>query len=1717
MKPRVASPFALVPRIKGGLTFEKSFTISVIDVNENPPIVTTTSFVTSGTLAVGATSLTVTFSKPVLGADQASNYELRRAGTDGLLGHADDQLIAIASASVSGNTATLNFAGLPEDVYRLFVKDTITDVATNSLDGDANGTPGGVWRRDFVVGALTTSLNSSNGFTFDPEFGGFGAGQVVQGPNGAFDGVNRLMVAGAALNANISTIPGATLTTLSPSVVSLTTLQGGSNASGWTNLTLPNFTSTFTTQGSVQELSSQIFMLAASINASVLTLRFVVDGVPQPSIYAYLEAGRPASIELKSIVSGLAPGSHSVIVQANTGNYQPSETIGSIVYLAPSTIRILDVVNHPSAVLLNAGMTLATAITAVSGISLSREITVPSAGYRDFSRTVDGFFNPTTRPVTTSVRIVGNVGSDAATTVFATSDGDIIVEPTDWWFGTDDGDGNGTPAIIHLLHGPGGLIPASVNVFEDNVEWTYNLTVGAGETKRLAQFTVLGTTRAQAIAAANALVTNTGFGGEAATFLTAGELSSLANFQFNTAPIADAGGPYSGLEGAGILLDASGSSDGQDAQSALQFEWDLNYDGIMLEVDAVGIQPSVVFADNFTGTIALRVTDSHGLSSMDLASAVITNANPTPSIVSISTTLVEGTQIDVTGSATDPAGSNDMLTFTYAVFKNGSATAFASVSDTDLTAFSFTPDENGSYQILLTVSDEDGGEGTTTANIIVTDDDEIPPVIILGGSIGNETDDQSQSFSWSISDASGLASSEVSMTRNGGGMYGGILPSGSFNFDAYGPGTYVITVTATDADNDRGGDSLTTIVTRTPIVSDDDESPPILALGGSSGTQTDAETQVFSWNISDASGLAASEVLMHQNGGGMYGGILPSGSFNFDAYGLGTFVMSVTATDADNDWNIGGIDSLSAAATRTVTVIDDDDDGPTAVITSTASGGVTGSAAVESHGLVNALHWSVSDSSSISSVLVTILQNGVTTVAQFVGQSSGSYNLDALGPGVYDIEIHAVDDDNDRGVNDRASSVTSGRIIVTNATPLADDDFASVTEDTVFQATGNILNNDSDLNPGTTLSVAAPGTYVGAYGTLQFSGDGSYTYNLNNGSPAVQSLGDGGMLSDVFDYVASDGMESSAATLIVTIHGKNEPPAAQNDVASVTEDTLPAATGNLLANDTDEENDTLSVQPVTSGGIYGFLMLGGDGSYSYTLFSDPFLSPVVQSLRAGQTVSDTFAYRASDGIALSNIARLTVTIHGTNDAPVALPVTGNVHEDGPSLIVTANFSDVDYGDTHSIAINTSGTAGSVINNGDGTFAYDPNGQFEHLSAGETATDTFTFTVDDGNGGSGTSTVTITITGRNDAPLSQDGTAAATEDGIVVSGQLVADDIDSDDDVTSLVYSLWSGPSEGTVTVNSDGSFSFDPRNDFQNLAMGETRNVSFTFQVMDRHNTLSNIATVVVTVTGSNDQPTITMLTSSGFDLAHLSDNGSVFLNGAFADIDTTDTHSVTVDWGDGSVAEIISPDQLADTFARGHDYETGGIFQIIVTVADNNGSLDTETTSAFVQGVGVVNGGAGDDSIWGGGGNDTINDLIGNNKIWSEGGNDVVTVGNGNNQIDVGSGNNMVTSGNGNNSIQANGGSDGGSDGNNVIVVGNGNNDIQTGDGNDAITTGNGNNEIHAVGGDYTINTGSGKDRIWTEGGNDTINAGDGDNEVRSSRGALMNNTVRSRPIRGA
>ncbi|MDT8424103.1 MAG: Ig-like domain-containing protein, partial [Desulfuromonadales bacterium] len=252
----------------------------------------------------------------------------------------------------------------------------------------------------------------------------------------------------------------------------------------------------------------------------------------------------------------------------------------------------------------------------------------------------------------------------------------------------------------------------------------------------------------------------------------------------------------------------------------------------------------------------------------------------------------------------------------------------------------------------------------------------------------------------------------------------------------------------------------------------------------------------------------------------------------------------------------------------------------------------------------------------------------------------------------------------------------------------------------------------------------------------------------------------------------------------------------------------------------------------------------------------------------------------------------TISVNDINDAPVALDVPSSVNEDGPGITVTADFSDDDAADTHTFSVDTTGTLGSVIDNGDGTFFYDPNGQFEQLADGATASDTFTYTVNDGNGGVSTANVNITITGQNDAPVALDVNQTVNEDGpgITISAEF------SDDVGDTHTFDIDTSGTIGTVTNNADGTFTYVSNGQFEYLSSGETTTDTFTYTVTDNHLVSSGTQTVTVTITGDTEDPVVEVadllgeVTEMVTPIGNLTDTGTI----NFSDADLGDVHSVT-------------------------------------------------------------------------------------------------------------------------------------------------------------------------------------------------------------------------------
>ncbi len=125
-------------------------------------------------------------------------------------------------------------------------------------------------------------------------------------------------------------------------------------------------------------------------------------------------------------------------------------------------------------------------------------------------------------------------------------------------------------------------------------------------------------------------------------------------------------------------------------------------------------------------------------------------------------------------------------------------------------------------------------------------------------------------------------------------------------------------------------------------------------------------------------------------------------------------------------------------------------------------------------------------------------------------------------------------------------------VVNTNDAPVTVEDTGAVQEDGALIASGNVLANDSDVDVGTTLVVAAPGDLAGAYGALSLAADGGYTYTLNNAASAVQSLAAGQSVTDAFTYAASDGLVSTSGTLTIGVAGTNDAPLVSQPLADLT-------------------------------------------------------------------------------------------------------------------------------------------------------------------------------------------------------------------------------------------------------------------------------------------------------------------------------------------------------------------------------------------------------------------------------------------------------------------------------------------------------------------------------------------------------------------------------------
>ncbi len=461
--------------------------------------------------------------------------------------------------------------------------------------------------------------------------------------------------------------------------------------------------------------------------------------------------------------------------------------------------------------------------------------------------------------------------------------------------------------------------------------------------------------------------------------------------------------------------------------------------------------------------------------------------------------------------------------------------------------------------------------------------------------------------------------------------------------------------------------------------------------------------------------------------------------------------FDVTPSDdalADGDQSIT-ISAMAAGYVGDDEYIDiTDDEVPTLTVTAGASSTPENGAPV-----TFTVSRNTEDLSSALTVNLSSDDTGEATVPATVdipaGQSSVTFSVSPQDDGVIDVTQTVT-------ITAANGSFTSGSdtvdITPRNEAPVANADTATATE------AGGIANGTAAINPsgnvvtapggtsdvtdtdyesdtltvtqvshggGAAVAVSGAGSSImGAYGTLTIDSTGSYSYVLDDIASEILDAGDS--VNEIFTYTISDGISSSSATLTVAVQGADDAPVATDitatarETGSFTAGVDPTGTAAFSDGDADDTPSVVNVSysgggspiganaggavsaPTVVDGQYGTLTIDVDGSYTYQV--DQIAT---ESLDIGDTVVDQFTYTIESPGGLTDVATLSIDVHGAYDDTAAPAPTIS----GPSgqqplqpLTVTVDFGEAVSSFTAGDLVVTNASVASIVDNGGGNFS-----------------------------------------------------------------------------------------------------------------------------------------------------------------------------------------------------------------------------------------------------------------------------------------------------------------------------------------------------------------------------------------------------------------------------
>jgi hypothetical protein len=517
-------------------------------------------------------------------------------------------------------------------------------------------------------------------------------------------------------------------------------------------------------------------------------------------------------------------------------------------------------------------------------------------------------------------------------------------------------------------------------------------------------------------------------------------------------------------------------------------------------------------------------------------------------------------------------------------------------------------------------------------------------------------------------------------------------------------------------------------------------------------------------------------------------------------------------------------------------------------------------------------------------------------------------------PGTATITVTATDPGGAQGQDAFQAKVTN-----TNDPPVAADDIYTTQENQALTVgPPGVMANDVDPDnvdgdpQNDTLTAALLSSTKN--GTLSFLASGGFTYTPN---PDF----DGG---DEFTYRVFDGKGSfDDAKVTINVTNRNRNPVAGDDKFSTLRNT--PVTGNVLGNDSDPDGDAPLFASLQRAPANGSVVLQSNGNFSYTPNAS-FVGP------------DTFEYLLSDGQGGTDVGLVTITVM----AGANLDAADDTFTRPEDTVVTGNLlaNDIDPdGDSFSLISTTPPSSGSLTTDANGNFTYTPLANFFGI-------DSFTYTIRDAKGFTDTAKVTLTFTPVNDVDARDDtySTPPGTTLNIQAPGVLLNDgDPDTNAEhqfpIGGVVPFSGASSKNGTLTVNSNGSFSYTPAPGFSGVD-------SFKYTITDAAGA-SDTALVTINVVAPNSPP------NAVDDAASADPSQSVQINVLTNDTDP-DGDKLTV-VGVGSAANGQASIGAGGVITYQPNPEFAGVDSFTYTISDGRGGTDSATVRVIVTGDDLI------------------------------------------------------------------------------------------------------------------------------------------------------------------